>query len=437
MESFRRAGAVPVRESIADMVSGEKLSACIHCGLCLTACPTYDILAEEADSPRGRLWYMRALREGRVSLTPGLRVHLDRCLACYACEVACPSGVRYRDILEGTRGWAGTDAAPEAPKFWRWFFLNVMTSRTRMRLAVAPIWLAGKAGLRGLMENIGRRLPLEWLVRSIDLLPEVIPGPFGGRHPRRLAPRGGRRLKVGLQTGCVMDAMFPGVNRLFAELLARLGAEVVVPREQGCCGSLALHQGERETGLRQAAGLVAVFRETGVDVIASTAAGCGSMMKEYGHLLPDGSGAEFASKVRDVSEVLLDLARDIPATRRLPVRVGYHEACHLRNAQKMSGPPRELLRAIPGIELVEIPGQEFCCGSAGVYNLLQPALSDELKRRKVAAVMEARVGLVVTANPGCLLQMGSGLKGVEGAPPVVHLAEVLAYAWGLPVNLPI
>jgi glycolate oxidase iron-sulfur subunit len=219
--------------------------------------------------------------------------------------------------------------------------------------------------------------------------------------------------------------------------LSRLGAEVVVPREQGCCGSLALHQGERETGMRQARALVGVFAGTGVDIIASTAAGCGSMMKEYGQLFPDGSGTEFASKVRDISEVLAQLAGEIPPTRPLPLRVGYHEACHLRNAQRLSLPPRELLRAVPGLELVEIPGQEFCCGSAGVYNLLQPVLSDELKRRKVAAVLEAKVDLVVTANPGCLLQMGSGLKGVEGAPPVVHLAEVLAYAWGLSVKLPI
>jgi len=426
-----------VRESIAKMVSEEQLLACIHCGLCLTSCPTYDVLAEESDSPRGRIWYMRALREGRASLTTGLRIHLDQCLACYACETACPSGVRYRDILEGTRGWAGTEEASSGQPFWRWFFLNVMTSRSRMRLAVSPMWLAGKMGLRGIAEKIGRKLPLSWLARSIDLIPAEIPAPFGGRHPRVLNPRGGKRLKVGLQTGCVMDAMFPGVNRLFAELLAVLGAEVVVPREQGCCGSLAVHQGERATGLRQAAELVAVFRETGVDIIASTAAGCGSMMKEYGHLLPEGSGTEFASKVRDVSEVLLELVRDIPATRPLPLRVGYHEACHLRNVQRLSGPPRELLRAVPGLVLVEIPGQEFCCGSAGVYNLLQPAIADELKSRKVAAVMEAQVDLVVTANPGCLLQMGSGLKGVEGAPPVAHLAEVLAYAWGLSVKLPI
>jgi len=426
-----------VRESIAGLVSGEKLLACIHCGLCLTSCPTYDVLAEEADSPRGRIWYMRALREGRVSLTPALRIHLDRCLACYACETACPSGVRYRDILEGTRGWAGNDAMPEKPPFWRWFFLNILVSRSRMRLAVAPLWLASMMGFRGLAEKIGRKIPVPWLARSIDLLPAEIPGPFAARHPRTMPARGGRRLVVGLQTGCVMDAMFPGVNRLFAELLNRLGAEVVIPREQGCCGSLALHQGERETGIRQAAGLVALFNGMGVDIVASTAAGCGSVMKEYGHLLPGGAGAEFASKVRDVSELILELSRDIPPTRPLPVRVGYHEACHLRNVQGLSGPPRALLGSIPGIELVEIPGQEFCCGSAGVYNLLQPVLSDELKRRKVAAVMEANVELVVTANPGCLLQMGSGLKGVAGAPPVVHLAEVLAHAWGLSANLPI
>jgi len=419
------------RMTFNELVTEERLLKCIHCGLCLAACPTYEVLSDEADSARGRIWFMRAVAEGRAGLTAEVREHLDRCLACFACETACPSGVRYRDLIEGARAWAGENMPPASPPLWLPFFRNVLTSRKVMRLVSSPAWAARALGLEGVMQAVVRRLPLPWLARAVAILPDRIPSPLEPPHPRVVPARGERRLRVGLQIGCVMDAMFPRLNALFAELLATLGAEVVIPRTQGCCGSLAIHQGERGLGIRQGLALVDAFAGTGVDYVVSTAAGCGAVMKEYGHLLPDGRGTDFAGRVRDVTELVLELAKKRPPVRELRARVAYHEACHMRNAQRLSGPPRELLRSVPGLSLVEVPEQEFCCGSAGVYNILRPDISDELKARKVKAVMSCGVDFITTANPGCLLQMGSGLRGVRGAPKLVHLAEVLAHAWGL------
>ena len=414
--------------ALAGFVEESRLLACIHCGLCLPTCPTYAESGNEADSPRGRIYFMRALHDGRIDLTDQVKVHLDRCLACFACETACPSGVRYRELIEDARGWLTVRSPSPAPPGWRWFFRRILPSARALRWALAPLWFLQLLGLRAAATRIARRLPLSWAGRSLGLLPARLPAPRTAPLAELLPARGTRRMRVGLLTGCVMEGFLPELNRLQAEILRELGCEVVVPRGQGCCGALALHAGKRELFAELGRGLVRVFAETGVDAIVASAAGCGSAMKDYGHLL---GKAGFAELVRDFSELAAELARERPPTRPVRLRVAYQEACHLSHGQKVTGAPRALLRLVPGLELVELAEQELCCGSAGVYNILQPGFAEPLGRRKAAHAAAAGVDAVVTANPGCLLQLRKHLAAVSGAPRLLHLAEVVAAGYGL------
>lgn len=398
------------------------LRTCVHCGLCLPQCPTYRLLREEMDSPRGRLYLMRAVAEGRLGLTETLTRHLDLCLGCRACETACPSGVPYGSLLEATRAQLQRHGPPRRRRLLDAFIFSVFPEPGRLGVLLRGLRLLDRTGLLGLGRATGlvrfapRLAAMDALLPSVpaaDSLPEVVPA------------RGHARGRVGLLTGCVQRHLYPHVNRDSARLLAAAGWEVVIPRGQGCCGALELHTGRLDDFRARAARLVAAFPED-LDFIVTNAAGCGSTMKAYDHwlsALPD--AASFAARVRDVSQVLVDA--ELPL-RPLDLTVTYHDACHLAHGQRVRAEPRALLRRIPGLSLVELADSDLCCGSAGVYNLEEPVLADRLLELKVASIAATGARVVAAANPGCLLQIQKGCRARGLDVEVVHPVELLARA---------
>ncbi len=430
---------------------------CVHCGFCLPACPTYQLWGDEMDSPRGRIHLMTQLIDG-AKLDGPVLAHLDRCLGCMACVTACPSGVRYDKLIEAARAWPLDEPRTPAQRAARAAIFAVFPYPRRLRLLAGPLRAAQKAGLDKLIIRGGaaRRLPPAVAaalrlapapVRRIRL-PERVPA-GGRRSGREGGGRGGqpRRAVVGMLTGCVQGEFFPQVNAATARLLSAEGCDVIIPRGQGCCGALSLHSGRRDEAASLARRLAGVFDRAGVDAVVVNAAGCGSARKEYGELAEAEPGtaaaspaagqpaARVAGKVRDLAEFLTELGPVAPR-HPLPITVAYHDACHLAHAQGVHDQPRALLRAIPGLKLVEIPDGGTCCGSAGVYNLLQPETARELGERKADAVMAARLAgaeLLVSANPGCSLQISAALAARGEWIPVAHTAQVLdASIRGLP-----
>jgi len=382
------------------------IDTCVHCGFCLPACPTYQLWGEEMDSPRGRIHLMSLLEEGEIEMEAAAP-HIDRCLGCLACVTACPSGVRYDTLIERTR----VRRREDAPTGLRDRLLDrgVFALFPHPRRLRAVSW------------------PLALGIRPSRLAPRVSFADMRAAPDPVTPARGGRRMSVALLQGCVQRVFFGRVNRASAEALAGRGCEVVVPPGQGCCGALALHAGREVEARKRALATIAALR--GHDRVVVTAAGCGSAMKEYGELLGTDEARRFSASVRDVTELLAELGPPVPevphpsGTTR---RVVYQDACHLRHAQGVREQPRELLRAVPGLELVEIEGADTCCGSAGIYNLTQPEAARELGRRKAQAILDARPDVVATANPGCALQLTAALRDLGwGDLPVVHPVELL------------
>ncbi len=442
----------------------ELASDCVHCGFCLPACPTYQLWGEEMDSPRGRIHLITQLLDGGQA-SEAAASHLDRCLGCMACVPACPSGVRYDRLIEAARSWqeappsgAAGRPAPVPPRSARAKAARAAIFATfpyprRLRLLTGPLKMAQRTGLK---RRIGRSPLAGRLAPELVASLRVAPAPGNGSHrlaAGRIPAEGPRRAVVGMLTGCVQQVFFPGVNEATVRLLAAEGCDVVIPAGQGCCGALSLHSGRMAEAARFARRTIAAFEAANVDVIVVNSAGCGSAMKEYGELLrttagdgPDAGNwaeraAQTAAKVRDLSEYLAELAASDEGPRGarhpLEVTVAYHDACHLGHAQRIKQPPRDLLRAIPGLQLAELADGGTCCGSAGVYNLLQPEAAGQLGARKAEAVLATGAPLVVSANPGCSLQIASAMAaaGVAQPPAVVHIAEVLdASLRGLPVS---
>jgi glycolate dehydrogenase iron-sulfur subunit len=427
---------------------------CVHCGFCLPVCPTYQLWGDEMDSPRGRIHLMTQLMEG-ARLDAAVLPHLDYCLGCMACVTACPSGVRYDKLIEAARAWPLDEPRTPAQRAARAAIFAVFPYPRRLRLLAGPLRAAQKAGLDKLISRSGvaARLPAT-AAAALRLappparrirLPERVPA--GGR--RGSTDRPARRAVVGMLTGCVQGEFFPQVNAATARLLSAEGCDVIIPRGQGCCGALSLHSGRTGEAAALARRLAGVFDRAGVDAVVVNAAGCGSAMKEYAGLAtsggtgtagsghPDGPAARVGAKVRDLTEFLTELG---PAAPRhpLPMTVAYHDACHLAHAQGVRAQPRALLQAIPGLSLVELADGGTCCGSAGVYNLLQPGPARELGERKADAVMAAKLAgaeLLVSANPGCSLQISAALAARGEWIPIAHTAQVLdASVRGLPVT---
>jgi glycolate oxidase iron-sulfur subunit len=433
----------------------EVASDCVHCGFCLPACPTYSLWAEEMDSPRGRIYLINQILDG-ADLTPAAGQHFDRCLGCMACMTACPSGVQYDQLIEAARVWT-EKARPDLPvpadgtlrdpglrdRAARAAIFALFPYPRRLRAMIAPLRAAQRTGLdRRLARSSlpGRLSPT--LGAALRLAPPpAAAGRLGasgaGRLPERVAARGPRRAVAGMLTGCVQSVFFPQVNAATARVLALEGCDVVIPRGQGCCGALSMHSGREAEAMAFARRTIETFERAAVDTIVVNSAGCGSAMKEYERLLsgdPDWAGraAALSGRVRDFSEFVAELG---PAAPRhpLPVTAAYHDACHLGHAQRITQQPRDLLRAIPELTLVELPDAGTCCGSAGVYNLLQPEAASELGARKAQAVRDAGAPLLISANPGCSLQIATALAERGEHIALAHPAEILdASLRGLP-----
>ncbi|MGI9658058.1 MAG: heterodisulfide reductase-related iron-sulfur binding cluster [Gaiellaceae bacterium] len=398
---------------------------CVHCGFCLPTCPTYVLWGEEMDSPRGRIHLLKELLEApelaetsgsspEQALTASVANHFDRCLGCMACLTSCPSGVKYDRLIEDARARvedAGHRAIGE--RVVRELVFRTVPHPRRLRLAL-------------LAERIGRRLPLPRVARPlVSLAP---PWRAGQAVPARTAARGESRGSVGLLVGCVQRVVFGDVNAATARVLSAEGFDVVAPR-QGCCGALSVHAGRLGEGRMRARKLIDAFAGYEAGPIIVNAAGCGSTMKEYGHLLRE--DPDYAAKAQSFSERVRDVSEHLAATpprselHPLPLRIALQDSCHLLHAQRVAGELRSALGRVPALEIVEPREQELCCGSAGIYNLVQPEAAAELGRRKAARVIETHAEAYASANPGCLIQVSAGLRAEGLTLPALHPVEVL------------
>jgi len=395
-------------------VETEKLLTCVHCGLCQSACPTYLELGTEADSPRGRIHLMRALEEGRLQPSPEVVRHLDLCLGCRACETACPSGVQYGALIEAARPWVERHRSAPA-RLARRLLARALTTRWTREAIFAPARLV--AGLPP--------------VRSWSSYAAALGGRRRGSVPAVLEPEGAVRGTAVLVTGCVAETLFRDTNYATAMLLRRAGVRVLTPPRQGCCGALPLHLGARDRSERLARELAAVLAHTGADWVVSNAAGCGALLREYEHLLPGDEAASLvARRARDALELLAEVGLP-PATAPLAATIAVHDPCHLAHGQGVRAQVRSLLAAVPGVSLVDLPESDICCGSAGTYNLTEPAMARRLLERKLAHVAATGADLVAAANPGCLLQLRAGALARGLAVQVEHPIDLLARAHGV------
>jgi glycolate dehydrogenase iron-sulfur subunit len=427
---------------LAELEYGQLLQ-CVHCGLCLPSCPTYAELGQEPDSPRGRIYLIKALADGRIELSDSAAAHLSLCLGCRACESACPSGVPYGHLIEAGRAELET-RRPGSPvrRLVRRAALEGLLPRPRLlRLTVGALRVYQRSGLQRLVRASGvlRLLPASLAV-SEALLPPLPPAGRRGALPEVTAARGPRRGCVGLLHGCVQDAVFRPHNEATIRCLTRQGVEVRAPRTQSCCGALHAHAGEPETARALARATIAAFEAVELEAVVVNAAGCGAHMKAYGHLLRGDPAwakraADFARKVVDVTEFLARAPLTGPLGP-LRLRATYHDPCHLAHGQKVRSEPRALLRAIPGLELVELGEAEMCCGSAGIYNLTEPGMARRLLDRKMAHVEATGAATVVTANPGCILQLAAGLRARGRDVEVLHVVEVLDRSYAAAAGTP-
>jgi glycolate oxidase iron-sulfur subunit len=408
--------------------SSEIIDQCVHCGFCLPVCPTYVLWNEEMDSPRGRIYLMKLAADGKSDLNPQWVSHFDSCLGCMACMTACPSGVDYSKLIEATRAQIERHHHRSiAEKLYRRFIFGTFTRPDRLRMLRLPLLAYQRSGAQALLRRTGILHLLPKKVRAMEaLMPQLGASEF---IPSVTPAQGSQRRRVGLLLGCVQREFFPQVNAATVRVLAAEGCEVVAPQDQPCCGALLVHAGEEASAVVLARKTIDAFESANVDTIITNAAGCGSNVKEYGHLLRDdpqyaARAKAFSSKCKDVTEFLAGLK---PRAQRNPLklRVAYHDACHLQHAQGIRLQPRSLLTNIPGIELVEIPEAAVCCGSAGIYNLVQPDAANALGDRKAQLIAPLNVDVIATGNPGCLLQLQSALARSGRKIPVVHIIQLL------------
>jgi len=400
-----------------DVPPSDVFDRCVRCGLCLPTCPTYVETLVETSGPRGRIALIKAVAEERLDLlSPGFVHQMSECLDCRACEAVCPSGVEYGKILEPARTQIVRAQGP-ARSWWARLGRAVLIGRLfqsmwMMRLAARFLRLYQRSGLRDLVRRTGilRALGLQ----DVEAMAPRISDRFFKPRGQRFTPPGYVRATAFLHAGCIMHVAFAEWNEATVRVLNAAGIEVVVPRDQGCCGAITIHAGEMPRGRELAKRNIAAFERSGADVYAINAAGCGSALKEYGHLLHDdpewaNRASAFSAKVRDVLELLDEVG--LPHDALGPVRaiVTYQDACHLAHAQRITAPPRRLLASIPGLELREMDESSLCCGSAGIYNVQQPGMAQRLQRRKVDRVLEVAPEIVATGNPGCALQIRNGL----------------------------
>jgi glycolate oxidase iron-sulfur subunit len=411
------------------------VNQCVHCGLCLASCPTFSELGTEMDSPRGRIVLIKALAEGRIALRDSVVEHLELCLDCRACETVCPAGVPYGRLIEAAKAEIERER-PGGParRLFRWLNLGLLLGHpAALRLGVAALRLYQASGLQRLARRSGI---LRWLPGTLPAWEALVPAlpPVAERAP--LGPvipaEGARRGRVALLAGCIQAAVFGAHNRATARVLARNGWEVLVPAGQGCCGALNAHAGDHERAVVMAKRTIEAFAQTPVEAVIVNTSGCGAHMKGFGVLLAGEPAwaeraARFARSVQDIAEFLAREPLRGPLSP-VPMTVTYHDPCHVVHGQKIRTQPRRLLAQVPGLRVVDLWESDWCCGSAGIYNLTQPEMATRLLHRKVRHILATGAEAVVTANPGCILQIEAGLR-VHGSPVrVLHLVEVLDQA---------
>ncbi|EYD77313.1 Glycolate dehydrogenase, iron-sulfur subunit GlcF [Rubellimicrobium mesophilum DSM 19309] len=412
-------------EQLRDPATAEAnaiLRSCVHCGFCTATCPTYMVLGDELDSPRGRIYLMKEMLETGRDPDPATVKHIDRCLSCLACMTTCPSGVHYRHLVDHARAYIEERyKRPWSDRMLRRLLAWVLPYPGRFRLAL----LGAKVG-----RPFAGWLPDKRLQAMVRMAPRLIPPVSRAEDPQTHPAQGERRMRIGLLTGCAQRALNPGINEAAIRLLTRMGAEVVIPRGQGCCGALTHHMGKEDEARAMAAGNVRAFAEEHarepLDAIIVTASGCGTTVKDWGHLLartPDAEAAEAMGALgRDVTEVLARL--DLPELPDRGMRVAYHSACSLQHGQRVKVEPIALLKRA-GFTVAQPRDSHLCCGSAGTYNILQPEIAGELGRRKAETLEETRPDVIVAGNIGCLMQIGAN-TGV----PILHTVELLDWAYG-------
>lgn len=403
---------------------------CVHCGLCLPACPTYVTTGLEADSPRGRIMLMRGLAEGRIDPTRQVTRHLDLCLDCRACETACPSGVVYHELIEETREkLRPSERSPLGRRCVDLIVRHVLPYPTRLRIALLMPRLLQRVGAWSAVSNWAERFLPGELGKLQRMLPEH--GPVWGRALRDRYPADQPKLRVGFLAGCAGSVLFQDVNRQSVELLRHLGCEVLVPGGQCCCGAIDHHGGAAERARAKARRNIDAFLPEGrpaVDRIVTPIAGCGAMLREVDHLLRDDPryadrAKAFAGRVRDISELLLEL--DPQPAHAIDQHVTYHDACHLAHAQGVTAAPRELLERIDGLTLIPLPESDMCCGAAGTYNLTEPEMSQTLAERKVRHIASTGASVCVTGNAGCAMQIESESRRLGKPIEAVHPVTLL------------
>ncbi|BAY60378.1 glycolate oxidase subunit (Fe-S) protein [Calothrix brevissima NIES-22] len=413
------------------------IDSCVHCGFCLSTCPSYRVLGKEMDSPRGRIYLMDAINEGEIALNTATVEHFDSCLGCLACVTTCPSGVQYDKLISATRHQVERNYTRRLPDtLVRKLIFSLFPNPDILRILLVPLMAYQKLGFSkfvratGVLKNISPRL-----AAMESILPEITLKTFQNNLPTVIPAKGEKRYRVGVILGCVQRLFFSPVNEATVRVLTANGCEVVIPQSQGCCAALPEHQGQTEQAKALARQMIDSFAKTDVDFVIINAAGCGHTLKEYGHILADDpeyreKAQQFAAKVKDAQEFLATVgltAKLLPITDK-PVNLVYQDACHLLHGQKISVQPRQLLRQIPGVKLKEPLDAALCCGSAGVYNMLQPEVAEELGQQKVQNLLNTGAELIASANPGCTLQITKHLHLQGRDIAVIHPMELLDYS---------
>ena len=405
------------------------IDRCVHCGLCLNACPTYRELGVEMDSPRGRVYQMAQITNG-APITQSYRQHIALCLACRGCETACPSGVKYGRMVEDARAEieSQTVRGPLTRAFRKFLFEKALPSRHILAAMGAGLYLFEISGMKLLARAMASMKMLGRFGDIVQLTPSA-EAPFFFREIGKTFPaEGTQRFRVAFLAGCIANISFARLNDATVRVLQKNGCEVVIPKDQTCCGALHLHTGLRADAERQARRNVAALKGEKFDAVITNAAGCGSTLKEYGELLNEPDAREFSDKVRDVTEFLASIELN-PRMRRLDATVTYQDSCHLAHGQKIRSAPRKLLTAIPGVKLREMRQADQCCGSAGIYNIVQNQMAMRLLTTKMENVNQTGANIVATANPGCILQLQAGVRLHGKSQRVMHVVEVLDEAY--------
>lgn len=419
------------------------IDKCVHCGFCLSTCPSYRVIGKEMDSPRGRIYLMDAINKGEAALTEGTAQHFDSCLGCLACVTTCPSDVAYDQLIAATRPQVERNQPRNLwEKFIRSIIFNLFPYPQRLSLLLPLLWLYQVSGLQKLVRATGILNLLPRLAAMESILPQVNLKSINKKYPDVIPAKGEKRYRVGVILGCVQRLFFDPVNEATIRVLTANGCEVVIPKTQGCCAALPAHQGQENQAQMLAKQMIDSFADTDVDYIIINAAGCGHTLKEYHHILGDDAeyaqkAKQFVAKVRDAQEFLMEvgLTANLSPITPQELAVVYQDACHLLHGQQISIQPRQLLRKIPNLKLKEPLDAALCCGSAGVYNMLQPSVANELGQQKVTNLLNTGANLIASPNPGCSLQIQKHLQLQGKEVKIMHPMELLDYAIrGLKIN---